>query len=105
MKYAIIESGGKQYRVSEGDTVQVDRLETDQGSVVTFSKVLLLRDDDQTLVGMPEVSGVSVNGTVVDHIKGRKVVVFKYRPKERYRVKSGHRQNYTMVKIDSINLE
>ena len=105
MKYAIIESGGKQYRVEEGDVLQIDRLPAELGTAITFDQVLLLKVDDQTHVGMPVVTGATVNGTVFDHIKGRKVVIFKYRPKQRYRVKTGHRQNYTTVKIDSINLE
>jgi large subunit ribosomal protein L21 len=105
MKYAVIESGGKQYRVSEGDIIQVDRLQEEIGKEVIFNQVLLVKNDDNTLVGMPVIDAAFVNGTIVDHIKGKKVIIFKYRPKQRYRVKTGHRQNYTAVKIDSINLE
>jgi large subunit ribosomal protein L21 len=105
MKYAVIESGGKQYRVSEGDVIQVDRLQEEIGKEVFFDQVLLVKNDDNTLVGMPVIKGAVVNATIVDHIKGKKVIIFKYRPKQRYRVKTGHRQNYTAVKIDTINLE
>ena len=105
MKYAVIESGGKQYRVSEGDVIQVDRLPEEIGQEIIYNQVLLFKDNDNTLVGMPLIKEANVNATIVDHIKGKKIVIFKYRAKQRYRVKTGHRQNYTAVKIDSINLE
>jgi len=105
MKYAVIESGGKQYRVSEGDVILVDRLPEEIGQEIIYNQVLLFKDNDNTLVGMPLIKEANVNATIVDHIKGKKIVIFKYRAKQRYRVKTGHRQNYTAVKIDSINLE
>ena len=105
MKYAIIESGGKQYKAVEGATVEVDRLPVEVGQTTDISSVLLLVDDGNVTVGNPTVSGASVNATVVDHVKGPKVVIFKYRPKKRIRVKTGHRQQYTRLLIDSIKME
>jgi large subunit ribosomal protein L21 len=105
MKYAIIESGGKQYRAIEGATIDVDRLPVEAGQQVPLESVLLVVNDDQVSVGMPLVKGARVSATVVDHIKGPKIVVFKYRPKKRYRVKTGHRQQYTRLVVDSIELE
>lgn len=102
MRYAIVESGGKQYKAVEGDVIQVDRLPVETGEKVTLDTVLLMVDGDQIQVGTPSVNGVSVNATVVDQIKGPKLVIFNYRPKKRYRVKTGHRQNYTLLKVDLI---
>jgi len=105
MKYAIIESGGKQYKAVEGGTIEVDLLPLETGKQLDLKDVLLLVDDDKISVGTPVVSGASVQATIVDHIKGPKIVVFHYRPKKRVRTKTGHRQQYTRLKIDSINLE
>jgi len=105
MKYAIIESGGKQYKAVEGGTIEVDLLHLETGKQLDLKDVLLLVDDDKISVGTPVVSGASVQATIVDHIKGPKIVVFHYRPKKRVRTKTGHRQQYTRLKIDSINLE
>jgi large subunit ribosomal protein L21 len=102
MKYAIVESGGKQYKAVEGDVIQVDRLQMEPGEQLTLDAVLLMVDGDQILVGTPSVKGASVDATVVDHIKGPKVIIFNYRPKKHFRVKTGHRQNYTLLKVDSI---
>jgi large subunit ribosomal protein L21 len=105
MKYAIIESGGKQYRAVEGGVIEVDRLQAEIGDQLPLERVLLVVNDDDVSVGIPLVSGAKVSATVVSHDKGPKVIVFKYRPKKKYRVKTGHRQQYTRLKVDSIELE
>jgi len=105
MKYAIVENGGKQYRAVEGSTIEVDLMEAEIGQEVSLSSVLLLVDGDQVSVGAPVVGGARVNATIVDHVKGPKVVVFRYRPKKRIRVKTGHRQQYTRLQVNSISVE
>jgi large subunit ribosomal protein L21 len=105
MKYAIIESGGKQYKAVEGATVEVDLLPIEVGETTDIHSVLLLVEDGNVMVGNPTVSGAHVGATIVDHIKGPKVINFKYRPKKRIRVKTGHRQQYTKLMIDSIQVE
>ena len=105
MKYAIIESGGKQYRAVEGSTIEVDRMDAEIGQEVLLGSVLLLVDGDQISVGAPAVGGARVNATVVEHTKGPKIVIFKYRPKKRIRVKTGHRQQYTRLQVNSIEVE
>ena len=102
MRYAIEESGGKQYRVIEGRTIEVDRLAVDTGKKFGFERVLLMVDDDDVMVGTPVLSGVEVNVTVVDHTKGPKIDRFKYRPKKRIRVRGGHRQHFTRLLVDFI---
>lgn len=103
MKYAIVESGGKQYKAVEGSDIVVDRLiGAEPGSKVNLEEVLLFVNDDAVSVGAPYVKGASVEGTVVGEEKGPKIIVFKYRPKKHFRVKTGHRQVYTRIKIDSI---
>src|SRR4026209_2846140 len=102
MRFAIVESGGKQYRVFEGRTIEVDRLAIEAGKKFGFDRVLLMVDDDDVMVGTPLVSGIEVNVTVVDHTKGPKIDRFKYRPKKRIRVRGGHRQQYTRLLIDFI---
>ncbi len=105
MKYAIVESGGKQYRAIEGSTIEVDRLDVEVGQPVELKSVLLLVEDESISVGTPVVTGAVVNTKVVDQFKGPKLVIFKYRPKKRIRVKTGHRQQYTRLQIESISLE
>jgi large subunit ribosomal protein L21 len=105
MKYAIIESGGKQYKAVEGSTIEVDLLSSEAGEQVVLNSVLLLVDGEKVAVGTPAVTGVRVEATIVDHFKGPKLVIFKYRPKKRIRVKTGHRQLYTRLKVDSIVVE
>lgn len=102
MKYAIVESGGKQYRAVEGGMIEVDRLPAEAGQTLDLERVLLMVDGDNVLVGTPIVSGVQVKATVVEHLKGPKVITFKYRPKKRYRVKGGHRQQYTLLRIEQV---
>ncbi|RJP54556.1 MAG: 50S ribosomal protein L21 [Anaerolineaceae bacterium] len=103
MRFAIVESGGKQYRAVEGATIDVDRLSHEVGKTFDFERVLLMADgDDAVMVGTPAIDGIKVSATVIEHIKGPKVVSFKYRPKKRIRVKGGHRQQYTRLMIDFI---
>ena len=102
MRFAIIESGGKQYRAIEGRTIEVDRLPVDAGNKFDVERVLLMGDGDDILVGTPTVSDILVKVTVVDHTKGPKIDRFKYRPKKRIRVRGGHRQQYTRLLIDFI---
>src|SRR5512138_678557 len=102
MRFAIVESGGKQYRAVEGRTIEVDRLSVDAGKKFDFERVLLMADGDDVLVGTPTISDILVKATVVDHIKGPKIDRFKYRPKKRIRVRGGHRQQYTRLLVDFI---
>lgn len=100
--YAIIETGGKQYRVSEGQTIDVERLEVAQGSTVELDKVLLIGRDEKVTAGNPTVSGAKVVATAAGEVKGKKVIVFKYKPKIRYHKKTGHRQVYTRLTVNEI---
>ena len=100
--YAIIESCGKQYKVTEGDVVFFEKLDAEEGKKVTFDNVVLVSDDKKVQVGTPYVKGVKVEGKVVSHGKGKKIIVFKMKPKKNYRRKQGHRQPYTKVEITSI---
>ena len=105
MKFVIVEQGGKQYRAAEGETIDVDRLPNEAGEAITLEDVLLSVDGDKVTVGTPLVKGAKVQAKVLNHFKGRKILVFKYRPKQRYRVKNGHRQQYTRLLIESIETE
>ncbi len=100
--YAVIETGGKQYRVSPGQTVEVELLPSEPGATVTLERVLLVSADDKTLVGQPVVPGGAVIGTVIGEGRGKKVIVFKYKSKKRYRRTTGHRQDYTYLTITDI---
>jgi large subunit ribosomal protein L21 len=102
MRFAIVESGGKQYRAVEGRTIEVDRLPVDAGNKFDVERVLLMADGDDILVGTPTVGDILVKVTVVDHIKGPKLDRFKYRPKKRIRVRGGHRQQYTRLLVEFI---
>jgi large subunit ribosomal protein L21 len=102
MRFAIVESGGKQYRAIEGSTIDVDRLAHEVGKSFDFERVMLMGDGDDFMIGTPLVSGIIVSATVASHIKGPKVISFKYRPKKRIRVKGGHRHQYTRLMIDFI---
>ena len=101
MAYAIIRSGGKQFRVAEGQTVRVPSISKDAGEAVEL-EALVVSGDEGVKVGSPAIEGVSVRGTVVDHGRGDKVIVFKKKRRKQYKRRQGHRQNYTTVKIDSI---
>jgi large subunit ribosomal protein L21 len=102
MRFAIVESGGKQYRAVEGTTVDVDRLAHEVGKTFDFERVLLMADGDSVTVGTPNVGGITVSATVLEHVKGPKLISFKYRPKKRIRVKGGHRAQYTRLMIEFI---
>ncbi len=100
--YAIIESCGKQYKVAEGDVVFFEKLDAEEGKKVTFDKVILVSEEGKVQIGNPYVKGVKVEGKVVSHGKGKKIIVFKMKAKKNYRRKQGHRQPYTKVEITSI---
>ena len=99
--YAIIETGGKQYKVEQGDVIYIEKLNNEAGSNIAFDKILAIGGESMT-VGNPIVSGAKVSGTILDHGKSKKVVVFKYKAKKNERKKQGHRQQYTKVQIDEI---
>ena len=102
--YAVIEACGKQYKVTKGDVVFFEKLEEEEGKKVTFDKVVLVSDEGKIEVGAPYVKGIKVEGKVVAHGKGKKIVVFKYKAKKNYKRKQGHRQPYTKVEITAIKL-
>ena len=102
--YAIIESCGKQYKVAEGDIVFFEKLDAEEGKKVTFDKVILVSEEGKVQVGNPYVKGVKVEGKVISHGKGKKIIVFKMKPKKNYRRKQGHRQPYTKVEITGIKI-
>ena len=100
--YAVIETGGKQYRVQQGDVILVEKLDGQAGDSVSFDSVLLVSADAGTKVGTPLVAGAVVEGKVLDQVKGKKIVVYKYKSKKNERKKQGHRQPYTKVQIEKI---
>ena len=102
MGYAIIKTGGKQYRVKQGDVLDVELLALDVGSIAEFDEVLAVSENGQVNFGSPTLSGAKVTAEVQSHYKDRKVIVFKYKSKTRYRRKLGHRQNYTRLLIQGI---
>ena len=101
--YAVIKTGGKQYRVQQGDVIFVEKLNAQADEAVTFDEVLLVGDGDQAEVGTPVVKGAKVEGKVLAQVKSRKIVVYKYKAKKNERKKQGHRQPYTKVEITAIN--
>lgn len=100
--YAIIATGGKQYRVSEGDVIYIEKIDAQVDSTVAFD-VLLVGNDGEVKIGTPVVEGVKAEGKVVGQVRGEKIVVFKYKSKKNYRRKQGHRQPFTKVEITAIN--
>jgi large subunit ribosomal protein L21 len=100
--YAVVSTGGKQYKVSEGDVLRVEKLPGEVGDTVSFDDVLLFSDGENVTVGQPVLDEVAVKGRIVEQGKAKKILVFKYKRRKRYRRKQGHRQPYTAVKIDSI---
>jgi len=104
MTHAIIETGGKQYRVKEGDVIFVEKLPVEAEDNVTFDNVLAVTDEDSSKIGTPFIEGASVEGSVVKNGKSKKIIVYKMHPKKGYRRKQGHRQPYTKVQIDKITV-
>ena len=102
--YAIVETGGKQFRVSEGDVIRTDLIETEVGSSVTFDRIVLAANGDDVSIGSPLVSGATVTGTVLRQAKDKKILVFRYKSKKRVRKLNGHRQRFAEVRIDKIAL-
>lgn len=100
--YAIIETGGKQYKVQEGDVIRVEKLDLAEGDAVKFDKVLFVSNDGKINTGKPYLEGAAVDAVVEGHGKAKKIIVFKYKAKKDYRKKQGHRQPYTQVKIEKI---
>lgn len=100
--YAIIKTGGKQYKVSEGDVLSVEKLETAEGETVVFDQVLAASDDSAVKIGQPLLEGASVQAKVLEHGKGEKILVFKYKAKSNYRRRQGHRQPFTKIEIEKI---
>jgi large subunit ribosomal protein L21 len=104
MTYAIIEASGKQFRVEAGRFYDLDRLPVEADSTVTIDKVLFVSHDGDSMVGQPLVEGATVSGTVLSHLRGRKIIVYKMKPKKKTRKKRGHRQELTRLMIDSISV-
>lgn len=100
--YAIVDSGGKQYKVEEGDILKVEKLSGEVGDKISFDKILMFSDGKEVNIGTPLLEDVMVNGHIVEQGKTKKIIVFKYKRRKRYRRKQGHRQQFTAVKIDSI---
>lgn len=100
--YAIIQTGGKQYRVQEGDVLRIEKLNVEVGATVELEQVLAVARDGQLVVGNPTVPGAKAVLKVLEHGKGKKIIVFKYKPKKNYRRKQGHRQPYTKVVVEKI---
>lgn len=101
--YAIIATGGKQYKVAEGEVIRVEKLAVEQGETVTFDQVLMVSSEGDVKVGSPYIDGVTVTAKVAGEGKGKKVIIYKYKPKSTYHKKQGHRQPYTEVTIEKIN--
>ncbi len=102
--YAVISSGGKQYKVQEGETLKVEKIAGEVGKAVSFDNILMFSDGEKVTVGTPFLGDVSVQGHIVEQDKAKKIIVFKYKRRKRYRRTQGHRQPYTSVKIDSITV-
>lgn len=102
--YAIIRSGGKQYRAEVGSTLDVDKLTNEIGESIVINDVLLVGDEDSTVIGQPLVEGASVKVTVVEQFRGKKIIVYKYNQRTNYRRKQGHRQYYTRLQIEEITV-
>ena len=103
--YAVIKTGGKQYRVAQGDEVKIERLSGEVGDSVTFEKVLLTSDGEDVKVGRPFVENTKVVGQITRHDKDRKVIITKYKKRKGYRRKNGHRQEFSLVRINDIGIE
>ena len=102
--YAIIRTGGKQYRAEVGQSIDVDRLPNEVGDSLEITDIMLVGDEDNTVIGQPLIDGAVVKATVVEQFRGKKILVYKYRQRTNYRRKQGHRQYYTRLKIDDISM-
>jgi large subunit ribosomal protein L21 len=102
--YAVIRTGGKQYRVAVGDSVEVEKLDGEVGETITLNDILLVADGDTVQIGRPTVAGASVSARITGQHRGNKIRVFRYKPKKRIRVRGGHRQYLTRLQIESVNL-
>ena len=103
--YAVVATGGKQYKVAEGDILRVEKLSGEVGSEIAFDKILIFSDGENVKIGRPDVEGVTVHGQIVAQGKSKKIIVFKYKRRKRYRRKQGHRQTFTAVRIDRIEAD
>ncbi|MHB1158771.1 MAG: 50S ribosomal protein L21 [Chloroflexota bacterium] len=103
--YAVVEAGGKQYKVEVGQTVDVEHIAAEIGDTVELGRVLMVSTDEGLRLGNPVLAGAKVTGSVVQHGRGKKIIVFRYKPKTRYRKKTGHRQSFTRVAVQNIALE
>lgn len=101
--YAVIKTGGKQYRVNAGEKIKVEKLVAEVGDTVTLDQILMVSDGEKTTIGSPIIKGATVKATVVSHGRGDKVMIFKMRRRKHYRKTQGHRQSYTEIQIDTIN--
>ncbi|MDP4094089.1 MAG: 50S ribosomal protein L21 [Bacillota bacterium] len=101
--YAVVETGGKQYKVQEGDVIFVEKLAVEEGSTITLDKVLAISNEGSVKVGTPVVMNANIQAKVLGHGKGEKVIIFKYKPKKDFRKKQGHRQPFTKIQIEKIN--
>lgn len=102
--YAVVSTGGKQYKVREGDTLRVEKLPGEVGDEVTFDDILMFSENDEVKLGRPTLEGAAVRGHIVEQGKAKKIIVFKYKRRKRFRRKQGHRQRFTAVRIDSIQV-
>jgi len=100
--YAVVSSGGKQYKVHEGEILRVEKISGNIGDKVSFDKILMYSDGENVRIGRPVLDDVTVRGQIVEHGKNKKIIVFKYKRRKRYRRKQGHRQQYTAIKIENI---
>ena len=100
--YAIVKSGGKQYKIQEGDVIRVEKIPGDLDNPISFDQVLMFSDGENVRIGQPELNDVTVKGHIVEQGKAKKIIIFKYKRRKRYRRKQGHRQQYTAIKIDQI---
>lgn len=101
--YAVIKTGGQQYRVCEGDVLAVEKIDSAVGKSVIFDEVLMLANDEKTAIGTPFVVGVSVEANIIDHLRAKKIMVIKFKRRKNYMRRQGHRQNLTKIKITKIN--
>jgi large subunit ribosomal protein L21 len=100
--YAIVKTGGKQYKIQEGDVIRVEKIPGDLDNPISFDRVLMFSDGENVRIGRPSLDEVTVKGHIVEQGKGKKIIIFKYKRRKRYRRKHGHRQQYTAIKIDQI---